>query len=93
MGGTECYGYVVFLARALLKSRTGFQKSDSVVNYLTRRVIQIGLLAALWVVAALGTWFLLPETAAYRILDITTGPVYTHVSSFFLPSNMYYNDV
>ncbi|KAH9973208.1 hypothetical protein BGW80DRAFT_1308778, partial [Lactifluus volemus] len=69
----------ILLSRALLKSRTGLQRSDSVVNYLVRRVIQTGFVAALWVVAELVTWFLLPKTAAYRIFDMTAGAMYTHV--------------
>ncbi|KAI0253231.1 hypothetical protein BJV78DRAFT_221913 [Lactifluus subvellereus] len=74
----ECL-ITVFLARALLKSRSGVQKSDSIVNYLTRQVIQIGFFATLWTIAELATWFLLPSAAAYRIFDVTVGPIYTHV--------------
>jgi len=69
---------MVFLARALLKSRSGLQKSDSVVNYLIRQVIQAGLLATLWVIAGLATWFLLPRTSNYVFFDPTAGPMYTH---------------
>ncbi|KAH9973213.1 hypothetical protein BGW80DRAFT_257233 [Lactifluus volemus] len=69
----------ILLSRALLKARTGLQRSDSVVNYLIRRVIQTGFVAALWVVAESVTWFLLPKTAAYRIFDMTVGAMYTHV--------------
>jgi hypothetical protein len=79
-GRDESDFHAVLLSRALLKSRTGLQRSDRVVNYLIRRVIQIGFLAALWVFAELATWFLLPETAAYRIFDMTAGAMYTHVS-------------
>ncbi|KAI0250855.1 hypothetical protein BJV78DRAFT_523801 [Lactifluus subvellereus] len=74
----ECL-ITVFLARALLKSRTGLQRSDSVVNYLIRQVIQIGFFATLWAIAELATWFLLPSAAAYKIFDATAGPMYTHV--------------
>ncbi|KAI0253236.1 hypothetical protein BJV78DRAFT_222066 [Lactifluus subvellereus] len=74
----ECL-ITVFLARALLKSRSGIQKSDSVVNYLIRQVVQIGFLATLWVIAGLGTWFLLPRTSVYALFDATAGPMYTHV--------------
>ncbi|KAI0253234.1 hypothetical protein BJV78DRAFT_221943 [Lactifluus subvellereus] len=74
----ECL-ITVFLARALLKSRSGIQKSDGVVNYLIRQVVQIGFLATLWAIAGLGTWFLLPRTALYVLFDATAGPMYTHV--------------
>ena len=74
-----CDFHVVFLSRALLKSRTGLQKSDSIVNYLLRRVIQIGFLAALWTVAGLATWFLLPKVLVFMFFSSTVGPMYTHV--------------
>jgi predicted membrane protein len=70
----------VLLARALSKSRSGLQRTDSVVNYLIRRVIQIGFIASLWVVAELVTWFLLPHTTIYTIFNATAGPIYTQVS-------------
>ncbi|KAH9972309.1 hypothetical protein BGW80DRAFT_1315427 [Lactifluus volemus] len=75
---TECL-ITTFLARALLKSRSGIQKSDSVVNYLIRRVIQIGFLATLWTIAGLVTWFLLPKTSVYTLFAATVGPMYTQV--------------
>ena len=77
-----------------MKARSGLQKSDSVVNYLVRLVIQIGFLANLWVIAGLATWFLLPRILVVMLVDMTLGPIYTHVSSFFyILSNIYTNDV
>jgi hypothetical protein len=70
----------VLLSRALWKSRSGLQRSDSVVNYLIRRVIQIGFIATLWVVAELAAWFLFPHTTIYTIFNATAGPIYTQVS-------------
>ncbi|KAH9971391.1 hypothetical protein BGW80DRAFT_1322183 [Lactifluus volemus] len=75
---TECL-ITFLLARALSKSRSGLQRTDSVVNYLIRRVIQIGFIASLWVVAELVTWFLLPHTTIYTIFNATAGPIYTQV--------------
>jgi len=43
----------------------------------------MGLLAWAWALAALATWFLLPDMSVYRIFDITSSTVYTHVSVFF----------
>jgi hypothetical protein len=81
----------VFLSRALLNSRTGLQKLDSVVNYLIRSVIQIGFFATLWTVAGLTSWFLLPKTSAYLLFIMTVGPMYTHVGcSFFQSSSNIY---
>jgi hypothetical protein len=88
-GWDESCFHVVLLSRALLKARTGLQRSDSVVNYLIRRVIQTGFVAALWVVAESVTWFLLPKTAAYRIFDMTVGAMYTHVSGLYRNHHVY----
>ena len=33
---TDCFPGIVSLVRALMKSRTGVRKSDTVVNYLVR---------------------------------------------------------
>ncbi|KAH9981594.1 hypothetical protein BJV74DRAFT_81984 [Russula compacta] len=74
----ECL-ITIFLSRALLMSRSGLEKSDGIVNYVVRRVIQIGLLATLWAIIGLATWFLLPKSAIYLVFDLTAGSVYMHV--------------
>ena len=63
----------------LLKSRSGIRESDRVISYLVRTTIQTGGLATAWAIAGLGTWFLLPGISVYRLLDLTSGTVYTHV--------------
>jgi hypothetical protein len=73
------FSRIVFLTRVLLKSRSGVHKSDRVVSYLVRTTIQTGGLATAWAVAGLGTWFLLPGVSVYRLIDLTSGSVYTHV--------------
>ncbi|KAI9450543.1 hypothetical protein F5148DRAFT_587166 [Russula earlei] len=75
---SECL-ITALLARALLKSRSGLRKSDTVVKYLVRTVIQIGLVAAVWAVGELVTWFFLPKQAIYTILSSTSGSFYTHL--------------
>ena len=72
----------VLLSRVLLKARSGMRQSDSTINYIVRSIIQTGCLATAWALAALATWFLLPRISAYRVFDITSGTVYTHVSVF-----------
>ena len=78
----------VLLARVLLKARSGVRQSDSTINYIVRSIIQTGCLATAWALAALATWFLLPKISAYRVFDITSGTVYTHVSMFFPLSHL-----
>ncbi|KAH9953752.1 hypothetical protein BC827DRAFT_1246602 [Russula dissimulans] len=75
---SECL-ITIFLARALLKSRSGIRNSDTVVNYLIRNVIQIGFLTTLWAIGELVTWFFLPKSAIYSVFCATTGSLYTHL--------------
>ena len=69
----------VLLTRALLNARSGLRKSDSIVTYIVRNVVQIGLLGALCSLTELATWFLFPSTSVYEIFDITVGSIYTNV--------------
>lgn len=80
--GAYCGLHIAFLIRALLKSRSGFERSDSLVRYFTRRVIQLGLFAVVWSLAGMATWFLLPKYTVFAFFDMTSGSIYTHVSSF-----------
>ena len=77
----------VLLSRVLLKARSGMRQSDLTVNCIVRNTIQTGSLATAWALAALATWFLLPNISIYRIFDMTSGTMYTHVSSvrFIVP--------
>jgi hypothetical protein len=76
--------HTVFLSRMLLKSRSGIRQTDSTVNHIVRKIFQTGCLATAWALLALATWFLLPNNSAYRVFDVTSGTVYTHVSDCFL---------
>jgi len=49
------------------------------IHYFARRIIQLGLLATIWNLAALATWFLMPKYDIYTFFDATSGSVYTHV--------------
>jgi hypothetical protein len=71
---------VVFLSRVLLGARSGLKASDSVVNRFVRNVVQTGLFATIWSLAALGTYLLLPHNTVYTVFDATSGSIYTHVS-------------
>jgi hypothetical protein len=56
------------------------------MKILVRNVIQTGRPATTWAIARLVTWFWLSEnvTTIYRIFDITSGTIYTHVGDLFL---------
>jgi hypothetical protein len=73
---------LAFLARALLGSRSGLQKSDTLVKYLVHNVVQIGVFASLWAIGGLVTWFFLPKLSLYTIFNNTAGSMYTHVSGY-----------
>jgi len=67
-----------FLVRMLLMSRSGIRRSDAVVNYLVRNVIQTGCLASVWAIAALISFFFVPRNLTFRVFDLTSGSIYTH---------------
>ena len=58
------------------------KRSDSVVRYLVRNIIQTAALATIWSIAALVSWFLLKRIVLYTVFDKTSGTVYTHVSVY-----------
>jgi hypothetical protein len=72
---------LVFLARALLSSRSGLRKTNTVVGYLVRNVIKIGFFASLWAIGGLVGWFFLPKLSLYTVFNNSAGPMYTHVSA------------
>ncbi|KAH9956362.1 hypothetical protein BC827DRAFT_1232340 [Russula dissimulans] len=74
----ECL-IMFFLSRVLLGARSGLKASDSVVNRLVRNVVQTGLFATIWSLAALGTYLLLPHNTVYTVFDATSGSIYTHM--------------
>lgn len=76
----DVISYIAFLTRALLSSRTGLRKSNTVIRYLVRSVIQIGVLASLWAIGGLVTWFFLPKRSIYTVFNLTAGSMYTNVS-------------
>ena len=69
----------VLLTRALLKSRSGLQKTDNVLKRIVRSVIQIGLFGTICALAGLVSWFFLHNTTIYIVFDMTVGSIYTHV--------------
>ena len=64
--------------RALLNSRAGIQKSDSIVYYLSHRVIQMGFFAMIWAISGLVAFIFVPQVCL--LFDMTVGSIYTHVS-------------
>ncbi|KAH9019239.1 hypothetical protein EDB84DRAFT_624041 [Lactarius hengduanensis] len=65
------------LMRALLNTRTGIRKSDSVAYYLVRRVVQMGLFATMWAISGLVAFIFFPKVCS--LFDVTAGSIYAHV--------------
>ena len=64
----------------LARSRTGFRKTDTVINRLIRGAIQTGLFAGLFSLGDLITFALVPATNFYGMFAIPIGRIYTNVS-------------
>ena len=69
------------LAVVLVRSRTGFRKTDTVVNRLIRGAVQTGLFAGIFSLGDLITFTRWPDTNFYGMFAIPIGRIYTNVSS------------
>ena len=70
----------VTLTIVFSRSRTGFRKTDTVLNRLIRGAIQAGLFAGIFSMADLITFVVLPNTNLYGMLAIPIGRIHTNVS-------------
>jgi hypothetical protein len=68
------------LITILTLSRTGFRKTDTVLNRLIRGAIQTGLFAGIFSLGDLITFVRLPTTNLYGMFAIPIGRIYTNVS-------------
>ncbi|KAF9233482.1 hypothetical protein BU15DRAFT_90336 [Melanogaster broomeanus] len=62
----------------LTRSRTGFRKTDTIINRLIRGAIQTGLFASIFAVSDLITFITLPTTNLYGMFAIPIGRIYTN---------------
>jgi len=60
------------------RSRTGFRKTDTVLNRLIRGAIQTGLFTGIFSMADLITFVVLPNTNVYVMFAIPLGRIYTN---------------
>ncbi|KAI9463138.1 hypothetical protein HD554DRAFT_2027300, partial [Boletus coccyginus] len=63
---------------AFSRSRTGFRKTDTVLNRLIRGAIQTGLLAGIFSMGDLISFVVLPTTNLYGMFAIPIGRIYTN---------------
>ncbi|CAL1713154.1 unnamed protein product [Somion occarium] len=68
----------VVLTYILLRSKTGFRKTDTVLNRLIRGAIQTGVFASIFSLGDLLTFLTLPETNLYGMFAIPIGRIYTN---------------
>jgi hypothetical protein len=66
------------LTYVLARSRTGFRKTDTVVNRLIRGAIQTGLFASLFALADLFSFVLHRDTNLYAMFAYPIGRIYTN---------------
>lgn len=68
----------VTLTIVLIRSKTGYRKTDSVVNRLVRGAIQTGLFAGIFSLGDLVSFLVLPNTNLYGMFAIPIGRIYTN---------------
>jgi len=66
------------LSYVLARSRTGFRKTDTVINRLIRGAIQTGLFASLFALADLFSFVLHRDTNLYAMFAYPIGRIYTN---------------
>jgi len=66
------------LSFVLVRSRTGFRKTDTVINRLIRGAIQTGLFASLFALADLFSFVLHKNTNLYAMFAYPIGRIYTN---------------
>ena len=66
----------------LSRSRTGFRKTDTIINRLIRGAIQTGLFASIFALADLFSFVLHGDTNLYAMFAFPIGRIYTNVSPF-----------
>ena len=70
----------VTLVIVFSRSRTGFRKTDTILNRLIRGAIQTGFLAVIFAVGVLIAFVVFPNTTTYIMLGIPVGCIYSNVS-------------
>ncbi|KAA1467185.1 hypothetical protein DENSPDRAFT_230222 [Dentipellis sp. KUC8613] len=66
------------LAYSLLKSKSGFRRTDNVLNRLVRGAIQTGVFAGIFSLSDLATFLQYPDTNMYGMFAIPIGRIYTN---------------
>jgi len=68
----------LILTYVLTRSRTGFRKTDTIINRLIRGAIQTGLFASLFALADLFSFVLHGDTYLYAMFAFPIGRIYTN---------------
>ncbi|KAG6331638.1 hypothetical protein ID866_7451 [Astraeus odoratus] len=68
----------VTLITILIRSKTGYRKTDTVLNRLIRGAIQTGLFAGIFSLGDLVSFLVLPTTNFYGMFAIPIGRIYTN---------------
>ena len=71
---------LVTLVIVFSRSRTGFCKTDTIINRFIRCAIQTGLFAGIFSLCSLITFAQLPDMSLYGMFVIPLGRIYTNVS-------------
>ena len=77
----NCYLLILgVLTLVLSRSRTGFRRTDTVINRLIRGAIQTGLFSSIFALADLFSFVLHRDTLLYAMFAYPIGRIYTNVS-------------
>ena len=79
---------LVILSYVLSRSRTGFRRTDTIINRLIRGAIQTGLFASVFALADLFSFVLHRETYLYAMFAYPIGRIYTNVRRLIIIANI-----
>ena len=71
---------LVTLVIVFSRSRTGFRKTNTIINRFIRCAVQTGLFAGIFSLCNLITFVRLPDMSLYGMFAIPLGRIYTNVS-------------
>lgn len=76
------------LIYALKNARTGFHKTDTIINRLIRGAVQTGLFASIFALCDLFSFLLRRQTYLYAMFAYPIGRIYTNVRHTFRNINV-----
>lgn len=84
---------LVSLTYALASSRTGFRKTDTIINRIIRGAVQTGLFCSIFALGDLFSFLFADDTYFYAMFAFPLGRIYTNVRILSILKKIFRNHV